>query len=590
MRVHPGALPGTVLLALLLAARPALPQEAYCYINDLKYSALTNGVQITIKADGILTWDWENSWDARRGNEVSELSIRFDSARLGLEKTLYDVDQEPVSNISLFVPQDAREGRGVVMTVNMSQPSRVKADLAEDRQTFLLTVYGSRTVERANGTKEKEDGTKAGTVSITTTPAGLLNAHAVKADLHQVVSEVARQGKLCVAVDDAVQRKVSLDLQGLPALAIIRGIATAYGLALSSVGDVYMISEGVPTDLPTYRRSGTASFPTKYLKAADAKTLLPTFLFKYVHDNPEQNAVVVTAPTQMLDKIRRDLQAVDVPPPMIMVECAVVELTDTSDLDQQFRWLYQSAEHSFGTNSRTGAVAGQGLEYVPSLANAIVSAPILQAWLGALVTAGKAEVNAHPSMAAVNGKEAQIFIGSQRYIKVSYLRNGQLQERIETVPVGVRLSVEPWTGGNKEITTNVHVEVSNIVALDPSTGVPRLSTREADSTLRTSDGDTIVIGGLSQRQEDKTYRRIPLLGSLPLIGPLFRSKASSTTSTELVILIRPRLLDENGHLPQAEGSQIRQKFLRPGDLGYPEEQERPGEEPVGGGGGGGGGT
>ena len=93
-------------------------------------------------------------------------------------------------------------------------------------------------------------------------------------------------------------------------------------------------------------------------------------------------------------------------------------------------------------------------------------------------------------MAAVNGKQAQLFIGSQRFIKVSYLRNGQLQERIETVPVGVRLSVQPWTGGNKEITTNLHVEVSNIVALDPSTGVPRLSTREADSTLRTNDGDT----------------------------------------------------------------------------------------------------
>jgi type II secretory pathway component GspD/PulD (secretin) len=254
---------------------------------------------------------------------------------------------------------------------------------------------------------------------------------------------------------------------------------------------------------------------------------------------------------------------------MIMVECAVVELTDSSDMDRQFRWLYQSREHSYSTDSMTGEVTARTVDLADGLASAIAPSPILQAWLRALVTKGRAEVNAHPSMAAVNGKRAEIFIGSQRFIKVSFLQYGQTQERIETVPVGVKLSVQPWTGGNKEITVDLHVEVSNIVAIDPQTGVPRLSTRQADSTLRTKDGDTIVIGGLSQRQEDSTRRRIPFLGSLPLIGGLFRSKSKICDNTELVILIRPRLLDDKGQLPQAEDLTIRQKFLRPGDLGCP---------------------
>lgn len=562
-----------VFLALLALPVQQLPaQDAYCNINDLKITTLTNGVQIQVKADGILTWDWENSWEARRGWEVSQASVRFNTARLALAKTMYDVDQEPVSNISLFVPQNARDGRGVVMTVNMSQPSKVKADLSEDRQQLLFTILASRTVDRGNGKDKKDDKEPEAVLKVTCNAEGLLSVHAVKADIHDVVAEIAQQGKISVAVDDAVQRKVSLNLQNVGALAVLRSIAAGYGLALSNVGDICMLSEGVPNDLAAYRRSGTASFPTKYLKAADAKTLLPTFLFKYVHDNPEQNAVVVTAPSQMVEKIGRDLEAIDVPPPMIMVECAVIELTDSNDVDRQFRWLYQSAEHSFGTDSRTGDVSGRSLDTSDGLASAIVPSPILQAWLQALLTVGRAEVSAHPSMAAVNGKDAEIFIGSQRFIKVTYLRNGQQQERIETVPVGVRLHVQPWTGGNKEITTNLRVEVSNIVSLDPQTGVPRLSTREASSTLRTTDGDTIVIGGLSQRQQDVTYRRIPILGSLPLIGGLFRSKAKSSTNTELVILIRPRLLDENGRLPVAEDEAIRGKFLKAGDLGCPPEK------------------
>jgi type II secretory pathway component GspD/PulD (secretin) len=341
-----------------------------------------------------------------------------------------------------------------------------------------------------------------------------------------------------------------------------------------------MLSEGVPTDLPTYRRSGTASFPTKYLKAKDAATLLPTFLFKYVHDNPEQNAVVITAPTQMLDKIQRDLTAIDIPPPMIMVECAVVELTDTNDLDAQFRWLYQSQEHEASGDSATGDVSYRNVDPTNGLATAISPVSIITGWLQALTTKGKAEVNAHPSMAAVNGKNAEIFVGSQRFIKISYSSGGVMQERIQAVPVGVRLQVRPWTGGNKEITTWLNVNVSNIVDVDPQTGVPKLSSREVSSTLRTHDGDVIVIGGLSQKQEEKTWRRIPLLGSLPLIGQFFRSRSTRSSTTELVILLRPRLLDENGRLPQAEDRAIRQHFLQPGELGYPTPEEVPVNPPA----------
>jgi type II secretory pathway component GspD/PulD (secretin) len=154
-----------------------------------------------------------------------------------------------------------------------------------------------------------------------------------------------------------------------------------------------------------------------------------------------------------------------------------------------------------------------------------------------------------------------------------------LQERIDTVPVGIRLNVRPWTGGNKEITTNLKIEVSNIVELDPQTGVPRLGSRTASSTVRTADGDVIVIGGLTQRQQETTRRRIPILGDLPLVGPLFRSNAKGSTNSELVILIRPRLLDENGRLPAQEEEVIRKRFLtgdqQPGPAPTPGPAETP---------------
>ncbi len=560
---------GTVALLLLIAAAVQAAGGAYCNLTDLKITALSNGVQILISADGILSYTWEpNSQAAGWGAELTEVALRLPEARLTLDKTLYDVDQEPVGTVVLSMPQDALEGRGVVMTVTMTQPARVEARLTEDRQSLLLTVFSKRTVERTGRPSLSGEVAKEGTVTVSC-EMGMMAVRAVKADIHQVVSEVARQGGLNVAIDDSVQHLVSMNLECAAPLDVIRGIAAGYGLALSSVGDVYMLSGGVPTDLPTYRRSGTTSFPMKYLKAADAASLLPTFLFKYVHDNPEQNAVVVTAPTQMLEKIGRDLQAMDTPPPMIMVECAVVELTDSDDVDRSFRWLYQSGEYSAGTDAGTGAVDFRHVDLDNGLATAIASTVKLQAWLQSLITQGRAEVRAHPSMAAVNGKSAEIFIGAQRFIKMSYLSGGQLQERIETIPVGVRLNVTPWTGGNQEITSSVQVEVSNISQIDPETGVPRLGSRRASTTVRTLDGDTIIIGGLTQRQEERTVKRIPLLGDLPIIGSLFRSKSTRVSNTELVLLVRPRLLDDSGRLPEAEDTGARERFLQPGDLGHP---------------------
>ncbi len=113
-----------------------------------------------------------------------------------------------------------------------------------------------------------------------------------------------------------------------------------------------MLSEGVPSDLPTYRRSETASFPMKYLKASDSQSLLPSFLFKYVHANPQQNAVVVTAPSQLLQKIGADLHALDLPPAMVMIECAIVELSDSHDLDANVNLQYQNYRYNLGTNQQ----------------------------------------------------------------------------------------------------------------------------------------------------------------------------------------------------------------------------------------------
>ena len=106
----------------------------------------------------------------------------------------------------------------------------------------------------------------------------------------------------------------------------------------------------------------------------------------------------------------------------------------------------------------------------------------------------------------------------------------------------MKLSVTPLTGGNGEITTRIVPEVSNITELDLRTGLPVLSSRRADTTVRVKDGETIAIGGLTLDQEQTTKSKIPFFGDLPLVGGLFRGSKKNTVRTELVIFVTPHIL------------------------------------------------
>ncbi len=544
-----------LFLGALVIWRANGQATAYCHITQVDVTPLRNGVQITVSADGVLDYEPEgDDWSALYGYQ-GYVAIRFTNAKSRVGKNFIDVSRYPVSYIQLSIPQDAKEGVGVSMRVVLFEPSRADIQQSPDLQRVIITVSTERTVMTRERPSEESPQAQERPMEVVYRD-GLASVRAQQANLAELLAELARQTGMNIAVEDSIQaRKATLHLQNLPPQEALEGIVSAYGLALAQLNGVYMVSEGVPTDLAPYRLSGTESFRLKYTKAETAAGLLPNFLYSYLHVNEAQNAVVVTAPTQMLRKIQSDLQKIDIPPPQIMIEALAVEFSSTEDAESALSLLFRSGVETASTDSATGGVVYQTVGELPRE---------FQAKLRALITEGRAQIRANPRMAAVNGQYAEIFIGQTRFIKVQIRSFGGVQEEVRGVDVGVKLGVRPWTGGNDEITITLMPEVSNISELDRQTGLPVLSTRRANTTVRVRDGETIVIGGLVLEQEYLTTSRIPILGDLPVLGALFQSRKRNRINTELVIFLTPYILTEEGRLKDEERERtLRERMLAP---------------------------
>ncbi len=377
-------------------------------------------------------------------------------------------------------------------------------------------------------------GAEAPSVEVEVGPNGV-RIFADNADAHEVFVKLAQATGLRIMVDDTVRRSVTVNLVDKKPTEALEAIVSAYGLACKLVGTVFMVSEGIPKGPSSYLLSDIDAVGTKYVLAPTAKSLLPIFLQDHVKTNQEQNSVILSAPQSVLKKFREDISQFDIPAAQIMIDVLMVEFTDSATKEFALNLAASNAGVQGSIDSAFGEVFYRAITGLPDA---------FEANLKALVEKGKARVRANPRIATVSGQDASIFIGKQRYISTPVVIGGDQWggRQTNSIDAGVRLRITPWTGGTGDILLDIRPEISVLGAPDPRTGLPDKSTRQANTSVIVRDGETVILGGLVQDETMKTQTKIPVLGDLPLIGPLFRSLDERKLKTEMVVFITPRIL------------------------------------------------
>jgi pilus assembly protein CpaC len=183
-----------------------------------------------------------------------------------------------------------------------------------------------------------------------------------------------------------------------------------------------------------------------------------------------------------------------------------------------------------------------GVAPLPSALNIVNGLNLgLSAQLNLLEQQGKASVLAEPQLSARNGAKASFLAGGEFPYSVSNL-NGVT---IIFKPYGIKLDISPKVDRNGVIRATIQSEVSSIDASVTAVGGPALLTRRTDTEFNVHSGETIVLSGLLQRNASTDIDKVPLLGDLPVLGALFRSKRFQNKETELIVFVTPTVVDSH---------------------------------------------
>jgi general secretion pathway protein D len=306
------------------------------------------------------------------------------------------------------------------------------------------------------------------------------------------------------------------------------------------------------------------------------------------------NAIVIAAPPDIQRSLGEVIRQLDTRRRQVLVEAIIVEISDSAARQLGVQLLsapLKGADSPFVVSSYSnatpnlatlaGAIAADRLrrttttvngQVVTTSSGSSVADNLAQAALGSLLAGPvglgglalrsgdtifgaiinavrsdrKSNIQSTPSIMTLDNQQASVLVGQEIPITTGEALSQNFDNQFRTVQrenVGITLEVKPQINAGDTIKLDLRQEVSSIAGpVSNNASDLILNKREIRTTVNVDDGEIIGIGGLLDDNERKTIQAIPLLGDLPLVGALFRSKSRSREKTNLMVFIRPTIL------------------------------------------------
>jgi type IV pilus assembly protein PilQ len=415
----------------------------------------------------------------------------------------------------------------------------------EEGLRMLLSSYGftltaGENIYRVSRAAGKVWGEKDKALSVFIS-GGLVSLEAQNVELETIIREIVSQAGVNYITFGKIPGQISIKVKNIPLGEVLNLVLKGTSFTCRKIDhNIYifgsMVGKGQVPDLV----STSKLIKIKYLKAEDIPGLLPESLkgvkIKVVK---QQNALLVTDSPTMIERVEDFIEEIDQPAPQVMIEALVVELSKSGSRELGIysgKYVYYTKE--FQTPATVSwEIPGTTFTYQP-LGKL---APDFFLKLHAIIEDKKGKIKANPKITTLNGEEANIRIGWYTFYQTT---SGTLETPVITthrVDTGIVLKIKPFVTANGEIITQVNTSISSAPTKSKE-GYPEVSETSIDTILRLKDGETMITGGLIQTEKRNVQTKIPILGSIPFLGALFRSSTTDLLEKELIISITPHIL------------------------------------------------
>ncbi|MGF1526385.1 MAG: type II secretion system secretin GspD [Candidatus Competibacterales bacterium] len=268
----------------------------------------------------------------------------------------------------------------------------------------------------------------------------------------------------------------------------------------------------------------------------------------------QNNSLLIWANPQTYEKILGALQSIDITPRQVLIEATIAEVTLSGALEYGLQWFFKNgldindldgrAVLGFNTSTQTLDNALSPLD-VNEFAYVVTnSAGFVRGLLRTLAAESKLQILSSPQVLVVDNQQAEIRVGTEQPVVSTVVDDGITTESVQFRDTGVTLRVQPKINASGLVLMDVEQEVIDVGEEDPVAGQRSFFERVITSRVVVKSGQTIVLGGLIEEEVRDTRGGVPFLYKVPVVGPLFGTTAESSSRTELLVLLTPRVLQD----------------------------------------------
>ncbi|MFT5691841.1 MAG: general secretion pathway protein D [Oceanicoccus sp.] len=296
-----------------------------------------------------------------------------------------------------------------------------------------------------------------------------------------------------------------------------------------------------------------------------------------IESSESANALIINAPPSILNTMKRVISELDIRRAQVLVEALVVEVSGTTANDIGVTWISDSSSgntvggvntlgdlalsngSSVNSDSPLTFLSGRGLTF------GYFEKGNLQAAIRALNATQNANILSTPTIVALDNEEASLLVGQNVPFKTGQTTSAASTTNdpfttIERQDIGISLIVKPRINQGDSITLEIKQTTESIAPSVETASDIITNKREIITKALIKDDQILVLGGLISEEETEVQEKVPLLGDLPFIGALFRSKGVNRDKKNLMVFIHPVILKDE--IQTREITQRRYNFMK----------------------------